>query len=152
VSRLRVRSLGSLSVDTGDVICFSSDAVLRMVEQLGGTVEDSEAFISRFQGVPCQFHADGRYAVDQLVAVANDGETYDVAVIGGNWKRFARFLGKDEPTFDEFLASHPDASRIGEDKQFKLRIFQRVCREYQELLTNKANRMVPRSRRRHSNG
>jgi len=139
-------------VDTGDVVCFSSDAVLRMIKERGGTVEDYETFIAQFDGVPCQFRADGRYAVDQLVAVADNGDTHDVTVIGGAWRRFARFLRKDEPTLDEFLARHPDASRIGEGDQFKPRIFQRLCREYGGQLTAKPKKRTSRSRRRRSSG
>jgi hypothetical protein len=60
----RSHRLGSLSVDTGDVVCFSSDDVLRMVQALGGTAEDYSAFVERFRGIGCDFHADGRYTAD----------------------------------------------------------------------------------------
>jgi len=152
MSALRVRSLGSLTVDTGDVVCFSSDAVLQIIKQMGGDIDDFEKFIERFGGVPCQFHADGRYSVDQLIAVADNGDTHDVTVVGGSWRRFARFLRRDEPTLDEFLARHPQRSKIGQGEDFKLRIFQRLCREYRTRVVAKHNPPRSRARRRRANG
>jgi hypothetical protein len=117
-------------VDTGDVVCFSSDDVLRILEALGGTVEDYNAFVARFGGIPCGFHADGRYPVDRLIAVADDGKTRDVVVIGGDWKRFQRFLRAEEPTLDEFLDGHPRKADIGTGEGFRLAVFRRLCAEY----------------------
>jgi hypothetical protein len=151
MSALRARSLGSLTVDTGDVVCFSSDAILEMIKQLGGDVEDYEQFIERFGGVPCQFHCDGRYTVDQLIAVVDNGDTHNVTVVGGSWRRFARFLRNDEPTLDEYIARHPDQSKIGQGDNFKPRIFKRLCREHRALLIAKHNKPEPRARRRRSN-
>jgi hypothetical protein len=136
-AKIRRQCLGSLSVDTGDVVCFSSDAVLRIIEALGGTPEDLSAFVERFGGVGCGFHADGRYAVDRLVAVDDDGETRDVVVIGGEWKGFERFLREDEPTFDEFLDGHPRKAEVGTGKSFRPGIFRQLCDEYRQQVRGK---------------
>jgi hypothetical protein len=130
----RSHRLGSLSVDTGDVVCFSSDDVLRMVQALGGTVEDYSAFVERFGGIGCDFHADGSYAVDRLTAVTDKGETQDVVVIGGDWKRFQRFLRQGEPTLTEFLDGHPRKEEVGAGESFRLGIFRRLCAEHRRLL------------------
>ena len=53
-------SLGSLSVDTGDVVCFSSDDVLRIIEAIGASPDDYDAFLKRFDGITCGFHAEWR--------------------------------------------------------------------------------------------
>jgi hypothetical protein len=131
----RSQRLGFLSVDTGDVVCFSSDDVLRIIEALGGTTEDYSSFVERFDGIPCDFRADGRYSVDKLIAVANDGVIHDVVVIGGgDWKGFQRFLREEEPTLEEFLSGHPRKAEMGTGKSFRPGIFRQLCDEYRRQL------------------
>jgi hypothetical protein len=126
----RSRRLGSLVVDTGDVVCFSSDSVLRIIEALGGKVEDYDAFIERFDGVRCGFHADGSYTVDQVTAVARSGATSAAVVIGGEGGQFQRLLREDEPTLEEFLSAHPRKEEMGTGKDFNSRVFRQLCDEY----------------------
>ena len=136
----RITPLGTLSVDTGDVVCFSTDSVLRILNALGKTLDDYEEFLAEFGGVPCQFAADGRYHVERLTAVHNKGETHDIVVIGDSMRNFRRFLLTDDPTFDEFFEGHPLRDRVNHGPTFRPRLFARICREYRQKISGHASR------------
>ena len=97
---IKSHELGVISVDAGDVICFSMDEVLRMAERQHMDVDD---FISQHKGVECDFRSDGGYGVDKVIAVQQDGTTFDMVLIGGDVKNLRRFLLEEEPNFEEFV-------------------------------------------------
>ncbi len=138
--RPRVTPLGTLSVDTGDVVCFSSDSVVRMLQALGKDVHDYEEFLKEFEAVPCQFAADSLYRVEKVTVVNPKGESCDAVVIGHGLRNFERFLLVAEPTFDEFLKRHPLRKQIGQGSTFRPRIFARIAREYRPKLSEKSSR------------
>ena len=61
-------------------------------------------------------------------------------VIGDGTPNFERFLLTNEPTFDEFLKSHPLSKQIGQGATFRPRIFARIAREYRLKLADKSFR------------
>lgn len=132
--RPRLTSLGKLSVDTGDVVCFSSDSVLRILRALGKDVNNYEEFLQQFDGVPCQFAADGSYHVEKMTAVHQKGESCDLVVIGDGMRTFRRFLRPDEPTFTEFFEAHPLRERVGQGPMYRPRVFARIAKEYRQKL------------------
>jgi len=138
--RPRITSLGTLSVDTGDVVCFSSDSVLRILRARGKDVNDYEKFLEQFDGVPCQFAADGSYRLEKMIAVNRKGESCDMVVIGDGMRNFQRFLLTDEQTFTEFFEGHPLRERVGQGSAFRPRIFARIAKEYRQKLSKKSSR------------
>ena len=136
--RPRITLLGTLSVDTGDVVCFSSDSVLRILRALGKDVHDYEEFLKEFEAVPCQFAADSLYRVEKVTMVDSKGETCDAVVVGDGTPNFERFLLTNEPTFDEFLKRHPLSKQIGQGATFRPRILARIAREYRLKLGEKS--------------
>ena len=61
-------------------------------------------------------------------------------VIGDGTPNFERFLLTNEPTFDEFLKSHPLSKQIGQGTTFRPRIFARIAKEYRLKLAEKSFR------------
>ena len=61
-------------------------------------------------------------------------------VIGDGTPNFERFLLTNEPTFDEFLKSHPLSKQIGQGATFGPRILARIAREYRLKLAEKSFR------------
>jgi hypothetical protein len=131
---IRSKELGVISVDAGDVVCFSMDRCLDIAERLNMGVD---SFIRNFSGVECNFGADGGYGVDKVIAVQKDGTTYDVVLIGGDIRNFRRFLTVFEPTFNEFMDSHPRSKEIGHGKDFNKDLFQEIAEEYHQRLLDK---------------
>ncbi len=75
--------LGTLTVDAGDVVCFSVDAVLRMMKKLGHKDHEGfDTFVEKYNGICCCFGADGIYGVDQVTIVQGKDE-YQGILIGG---------------------------------------------------------------------
>jgi hypothetical protein len=131
---IRFQRLGDIGVDTGDVVCFSSEQCLKIAERLG---IDFNTLIKGYGGLECNFNSDGCYDVCKVFAVQKDGETYDMVLIGGDIQNFHRFLNHDEPTIDEFVDSHPKSEEIGCGKDFKIEIFNEVFAEYRQQLLSK---------------
>lgn len=129
---IKARELGVISVDAGDVVCFSMDEVIRMA----GDVDDVDRFIKRHKGVECDFRADGGYGVDQVTAVQQDGKTFDMILIGGDSKNLRRFLREDEPNFHEFFEAHPRVKEVGHGEDFNHEIFAEISKEYHEKLVS----------------
>ena len=77
---------------------------------------------------------------DRLTMVDSKGETCDAVVIGDGTPNFERFLLTYEPTFDEFLKSHPLSKQIGQGATFRPRIFARIAKEYRLKLAEKSFR------------
>ena len=138
--RPHMTSLGTLSVDAGDVVCFSSDAVHRILRALGKDIDEYEEFLEEYDGVPCQFAADGSYRMEKLIAVSQKGESCEVVVIGGGMRTFQRFLFTDEPTFTEFFDGHALKEQVGEGATFRPRIFARIAKKYREKLSQEPTR------------
>lgn len=130
---IKARELGVISVDAGDVICFSMDEVLNMAERQNMDVDD---FIRRYRGVECDFRADGGYGVDKVTAVQQDGKTYDMILMGGDTKNLRRFLLEGEPNFHEFMENHPRNGEIGSGPAFNHEIFEEISKEYHEKLVS----------------
>ncbi len=131
---IKSEELGVIAVDAGDVVCFSMDSCLDIAERLN---VDVDTFIRNYRGVECNFRAEGGYGVDQVIAVQKDGSTCDMVLIGGDIKNLRRFLTDDEPTFREFMDSHPRNQEIGFGENFKKDIFIEISKEYsQQLLDN----------------
>lgn len=134
---IQSRELGVISVDAGDVVCFSMDEVLKMAERRNMDVDD---FIKRHRGVECDFRADGGYGVDKVTAVQQDGKTYDMILMGGDTKNLRRFLLEGEPSFHEFMESHPRHGEIGHGEDFNHEVFSEISKEYHEkLVSNPTN-------------
>lgn len=128
---MRSSELGKITVDAGDIICFSIDDLMRLAEKLGVS---EETLIQRYNGVKCNFGADGNYGVDSLTAVDVDGGTYPVVLIGGDPEKFLRFLGKNDPTFGEFYKNHPRYAEIGKGDNFNRELFDLIAAEYKAKL------------------
>ena len=134
---IKARELGVISVDGGDVICFSMDEVLDMAKARNMNVND---FIKLHRGVECNFRADGGYGVDQVTAVLQDGTTYDMIWLGGDSDNIRRFLTTDEQSFHEFMESHPRNKEIGQGEDFNHAVFAEISKEYHEkLVSNPTN-------------
>jgi len=131
---IKRRELGVISVDAGDVVCFSMDRCLDIAERLK---MDVDTFIQRYNGVECDFRADGGYGVDQVTAVQDDGKTYDMVMIGGDVTHLRRFLTEDEKSFHEFMESHPRAKEIGSGPDFNHALFGEIAKEYYQQLISK---------------
>ena len=138
--RPRMNSLGTLSVDTGDVVCFSSDSVLRILRALGKDVDDYDEFLEQYDAVPCQFAADGSYQVAKMIAVSSKGQKVELVVISDGLSNVQRFLRTDEPTFDKFLERHPLKEQVGEGTKFRQRVFARIAKEYRKKLSLNSTR------------
>jgi len=128
---IKKRELGVISVDAGDVVCFSMDSCLRVAERLG---LDVDAFIERYNGVECDFRADGGYGVDQVTAVQDDGKTYDMILIGGDAEHLRRFLKEGESSFHEFMENHPRRDEIGSGEEMNHALFGEIAKEYHDKL------------------
>jgi len=130
-NNMRNQELGKLSVDAGDVVCFSMDSVMRLAEKLGVS---EDTLIQRYDGVECGFAADGNYGVDSLTAVDVDGRTYSVVLIGGAPEKFKRFLSEGDSTFHEFYTGHARYSEVGKGEQFNRNLFDAIAAEYRTKL------------------
>ena len=125
--KVKATELGRLLVDAGDVVCFSYDQVMRLAEKLG--ISD-DALIRRYEGVACNFGADGNYGVDSLTAVTTEGKTHPVVMIGGDPETFLRFLHDGEQGFSEFYKSHPKYAQVGKGDQFNRAVFNEIVAEH----------------------
>lgn len=125
------RELGRVLVDAGDVVVFSMDQILRLAEKLKISEDD---LIRRYEGVSCDFNADGNYGVDRLFAVTNEGKTYPVVMIGSEPDKFLRFLGADEQSFHAFYENHPRKAEVGQGDEFKRDVFESIAAEYRAKL------------------
>lgn len=133
---IKVHELGVISVDAGDVVCFSMDEVIRMA----GDVDGVDNFIAKHRGIECNFRADGGYGVDQVTAVQQDGITFDMILIGGDTKNLRRFLTEDEQGFHEFYESHPRHAEVGYGDKFSHDVFAEISKDYrQKLMENPTN-------------
>lgn len=128
---VKSRELGRVVVDAGDVVVFSMDQIIRLAEKLKIS---EETLIQRYEGVACDFHADGTYGVDRLFAVNDEGKTYPVVMIGGEPDKFLRFLGADEQSFHDFYESHPRKAEVGEGETFNRALFEEIAAEYRRKL------------------
>jgi hypothetical protein len=68
--------------------------------------------------------------------VQQDGKTFDMILIGGDSKNLRRFLLENEPTFHEFMESHPRRNEIGHGEQFNGDVFAEISKEYHEKLVS----------------
>lgn len=125
--------LGNLITDTGGIVCFSLENVIRLSKKLGIS---EDALIQRYEGVKCEFEDGGIYGVDILKAVNNDGSTHPVVMIGADPEKFIRFLGGDEQTFDDFYKSHHRYGEVGIGDQFNSELFEIIADEYRFQLLN----------------
>lgn len=131
---IKRKELGVISVDAGDVVCFSMDRCLDIAERLN---MDVDTFIRRYGGVECDFRADGGYGVDKVTAVQDDGKTYDMVLIGADTARLRRFLTEDELNFHEFMEGHPRSGEIGSGEDFNHALFAEIAKEYHQKLISK---------------
>jgi hypothetical protein len=128
---MRSHELGKITVDAGDIVCFSMDSVMRLAEKLGVS---EDALIKRYNGVECGFGADGNYGVDSMTAVDVDGETYSVVMMGCEPGKFLRFLGETDPTFNEFYKGHSRYAEVGKGEKFNGELFESIALEYRAKL------------------
>ena len=130
---IKSKELGVISVDAGDVVCFSMDRCLDIAKRLNMSVDN---FIGNFSGVKCEFRSDGGYVVNKVTAVDLVGSTCDMVLIGGAViKNLRRFLKKGEQDFNEFMDSHPRNGEIGFGKEFNRNLFAEIaCEHRQQLL------------------
>lgn len=128
---IKNRELGRVLVDAGDVVVFSMDAIMRLAERLKVS---EDTLISRYEGVSCEFGADGTYGVDRLFAVNDEGKTYPVVMIGGEPDKFLRFLGTDEQSFHDFYENHSRKAEVGEGETFNRALFEEIAAEYRAKL------------------
>ena len=81
------KNLGLLTVNAGDVVCFSMDAVMRMKAAMESGVCECffgvEDVIETFGGVCCEMGGDGIYGVDKVTILDTKGQEYNGALIGG---------------------------------------------------------------------
>ena len=134
---IKVEELGVISVDAGDVVCFSMDEVFAMAH---AAHTDVNTYIKVHKGVQCDFRSDGGYGVDKVTAVQQDGKTFDMVLIGGDSKNLRRFLTEGEPSFDEFMDNHPRNAEVGSGDRFNHEVFALISKEYHEkLVSNPTN-------------
>jgi len=131
---IKNRELGLVLVKAGDVVVFSMDAIVRLAELLKVS---KETLIEQYEGVPCQFGANGTYGVDRLVAVTNEGKTYPAVMIGGDPDNFRRFLEVDERTFHDYYESHPRRAEVDNGETFNRAIFEEIAAEYRKNLLDR---------------
>jgi len=132
---LRNKELGRVLVDAGDVVVFSMDQVMRLAEKLK---IDESTLIARYEGVSCDFGADGTYGVDRLFAIDLQGKTYPVVMIGGEPDQFLRFLGHGEQTFHDFYEAHPRKAEVGQGETYNRAVFDEIAAEYRKKLLETA--------------
>lgn len=132
---VKSKELGRVLVDAGDVVVFSMDQVMRLAERLK---VDESTLIARYEGVSCDFGADGNYGVDRLFAITREGKTYPVVMIGGEPDKFLRFLGDGEQSFHDFYESHPRRAEVGEGEGFNRALFDEIAAEYRKRLLETA--------------
>lgn len=128
---IKSKELGVISVDAGDVVCFSMDSCLDIAERLNMGVD---SFIRQFSGVQCDFRSDGGYGVDKVTAVQQDGSTCDMVLIGGDIKHLRRFLHEGEQGFSEFMDSHPRSGEIGFGSEFNKELFAEIVNEHRQKM------------------
>ena len=128
---IKNRELGRVVVEAGDVVVFSMDQLLRLAEKLK---IDENTLIALYEGIPCQFGANGTFGVDRLVAVTEEGKTYPVVMIGGEPDKFLRFLREGEQTFHDFYENHPKRGVVGEGETFNRAKFEEIAVEYRKKL------------------
>ena len=133
---IKSKELGIISVDAGDVVCFSMDRCLDIADRLNMSVDN---FIKSFSGVNCEFHSDGGYGVDKVTAVRQDGSTCDMVLIGGDTKNFLRFLNEGEQELNEFIDSHPRLGEIGFGNEFNRVLFAEIVHEHRRQLLNNSS-------------
>lgn len=131
---IKNRELGRVLVDAGDVVVFSMDAIMRLAERLKVS---EDTLIQRYEGVSCQFGADGNYGVDRAFAVTQEGKTYPVVLIGAEPDKFKRFLEVDEQSFHDFYESHPRRAEVGQGDEFNRALFEEIAAEYRKVLLAK---------------
>lgn len=124
---IKNRELGRVLVDAGDVVVFSMDAIMRLAERLKVS---EDTLIQRYDGVSCEFGADGTYGVDRLFAVNKEGKTYPVVMIGGEPDKFLRFMDADEQSFHDFYENHPRRAEVGQGETFNRGLFEEIAAEY----------------------
>ncbi len=110
---VRRNIIGHLAVNRGDVVCFSFDLVIKLAEQLGrgfgnkklesfdDQYSDLQDFIREYEGVLCQFNADGNYEVSSVSAISRQGESYDAVLIGAPGGDI-QFLTTNMLTYDDW--------------------------------------------------
>ncbi len=76
------REVGKIVVDAGDVVCFSVDAVMRIMRKLKLGEHQYDDFVKQYKGIECGFGADGVYGVDEVTIVQGEDE-YTGVLIGG---------------------------------------------------------------------
>lgn len=135
MSEIKFKNLGSILVDVGDVVSFSFDSCMDIAEKLN---MDVHKFIRTFSGVECDFRADGCYDVNKVAAVQNNGDTYDMVLIGGDIENFRRFLNDGEEEFSDFFKSHPRKSELGSGDNYNQDLFDQILEEYKQRLLNKS--------------
>ena len=133
---IKKEKLGFLSVDAGDVVCFSVDSVMRIIKKMNNNydpVSDFDQFVDDFDGVSCRFNSDGGYQVDKVTGIDLDGNTFNMVIIGLP-DNFQRLLDENEPTYNEFYESHPDKDKVGQGEHFNKEIFDRISKEHSDML------------------
>ena len=134
---IKSKELGVISVDAGDVVCFSMDRCLDIADRLNMSVDN---FIGNFSGVKCEFRSDGGYGVNKVTAVDLVGSTCDMVLIGGAVpKNLRRFLNEGEQDFNEFMDSHPRNGEIGFGKEFNRELFAEIAYEHRRQLLNNSS-------------
>jgi len=129
---IKHRNLGVIPVvREGDVVCFSMEMCIELANRIR---IDVDWLIHQYQGVKCEFQSDGGYSVTQVVAVQDDGSTFDVVLIGADIEHLERFLNEGEPTFHEFVNNHPRANEIGKDENFNGSLFHSIAYEHRRLM------------------
>jgi hypothetical protein len=128
---IKYKELGRVLVDAGDVVVFSMNDIIRLAEHLK---VNEDVLIALYEGVVCQFDADGTYGVDRLVAVTEEGKTYPVVMIGGEPDKFLRFLGEREQTFHDFYENHPRRAEVSDGETFNRALFEEIAAEYRRKL------------------
>lgn len=124
---IKSKNLGCLSVDAGDVVCFSMDSVIKLASLLGrgfgnsrlGDVHsqsnDIDEFIKEHEGVCCEFGCDGGYGVNRVHIISPEGECYDGVLIGG-CPGPIRLLPDSLPSYGEFVDPRLDSwEKLSED-------------------------------------
>lgn len=117
--------LGILSVDQ-DVVIFSKDRLDEIAEELDMS---TTSLIEKYEGVSCGFTSDGGYRIHRLHSVLTTGKVVETVVITGcaNFEDFLRFLQDGEPTFYQFLKTHPKYDGNGS-------AYKEIAEEYRRML------------------
>lgn len=132
---IKSESLGVLSVDCGDVVCFSMDSVINMACGTQGYSSDIlSRFLKKHQGIECKFHSDGGYKVEQVTCVDDEGNTYKAVLVGAPNDRVVRLLQEDEQDYLDFYSNHPEQDKVGMGTNFNKEIHRKISDDHKEYI------------------